>query len=827
MVNHQFNIFFSWQTDIEGNRTIIRKSIKKACEKLNKNYGYDINIDEATRGMPGAPNIEEAVKGKIESCDVFIADISPITKFGDKQIPNPNVLFELGYAMRCVEVARVILVAKKDDYKDCELPFDINHQRIGKFDGQNCDLDFEIGESIKYVLDNGKFQYVRFFNDLHLKQNVNIGKYLPDVFLEDSEFKECLRYFVSPFTFYPKLYHEAEKLNFDYYNQACALKGRNILNFSVTGFSDKLPLPGFSDATKQLNSLLAYLGGKIFELEQQHSNSAYFAQRKIKKIAKGVEYLQKKICLIKGKAGQGKTNLVCDLVENVILKRHIPFVYLNGNEIDANNIGNTIVHSLYPEENYSLGDMLNYIQRFCAQQNKPLIIIVDGLNEHGDPALLKANLQLIINALMQYDFIRFIFTCRTEYYNANFSDLLQSFQNEVVEYESYSHISEDECETLIDNYCNYFNITANFTDDLKREFQDNLLLLRIYCETYKNQNVGFVNHIKKDAMFLKYFEEMQKSLASSLKSIRKEDISLFMRTLVQLMLEKDAFSNISILDILQMLSPDQKEIFYQFLDANILIKRELNESLFGEESISFTFDEFRDFMISHYLVDTIYDINRPDTFIEYVSRFTAENHILREGLTCFLYCYSKENKQSVFELLKKQDWYKESFIKYIWEIDEKHVNDDDISLLKKMIVSNPKIAKRLIYNGRLNTNHYRKINVDLLVEILTQFDDKELEIFLDTAWPDTDGDRIFQTRESTRERFISSIESWIKEIDISQKEYWYKILMPVVFLSPFSWNAKDLLRESIQLDQAKISAQLQYISKETKSQKIKNMIDSL
>lgn len=827
MVNHQFNIFFSWQTDIEGNRTIIRNSIKKACEKLNKNYGYDINIDEATRGVPGAPNIEEVVKSKIESCDVFIADISPITKFGDKQIPNSNVLLELGRAMECMEVARVILVAKKDDYKDCELPFDINHQRIGKFDGQNCDLDFEIGESIKYVLDNGKLQYVRFFNDLHLKQNVNIGKYLPDVFLEDSEFKECLRYFVSPYSFYSKLYKETDRLNFNYFNHVCKLKGKNIFEFSVSSFPDRLQQSVFSDVAKQVNNMVSYLDAKISELKQYRSNSANFARYKVEDISNKYKYINKRICLIKGKAGQGKTNLVCDLVENVILKRHIPFVYLNGNEIDVNNIGNTIVHSLYPEENYSLGDMLNYIQRFCAQQNKPLIIIVDGLNEHGNPALLKANLQQIINALMQYDFIRFIFTCRTEYYNANFSDLLQSFQNEVVVYESYSHISEDECETLIDNYCNYFNITANFTDDLKREFQDNLLLLRIYCETYKNQNVGFVNHIKKDAMFLKYFEEMQKSLASSLKSIRKEDISLFMRTLVQLMLEKDAYSNISILDILQKLSPGQEEIFYQFLDANILIKRELNESLFGGESISFTFDEFRDFMISHYLVDTIYDINRPDTFIEYVSRFTVKNHILREGLTCFLFCYAKEHNQSVFEILKKQDWYDETFIKYIWEIDERYVDAEDIDSLKKIILKSPKKANKLIFNDRINTNRYKKININILHEILVEFNDEELEEFLDTAWPDNDDDYIFRAHESKRERFVSIIESEVKEIDLQQKKCWYNILIPIIFLAPFSWNAEFLLKESIPLKRQEVSILLQDIQNKTKSRKVKVMIDSL
>ena len=81
-----------------------------------------------------------------------------------------------------------------------------------------------IKSSIEYVLNNGKFQYSRLFNDSHLKQNKSIGKYLPDVFLEDSSFKENLRCFVHPFFMYQKIYKETVKLNFNYYNHVCKLK---------------------------------------------------------------------------------------------------------------------------------------------------------------------------------------------------------------------------------------------------------------------------------------------------------------------------------------------------------------------------------------------------------------------------------------------------------------------------------------------------------------------------------------------------------------------------------------------------------------------------
>lgn len=831
MTDLQFNIFFSWQSDIEGNRSIIRKGIKDACEKLTQSNGYEINIDEATRDIPGSPTIEKTVMDKIEKCDVYIADITPITQSNGKQIPNPNVLIELGYALKCIELARIIIVAKKGDYKDNELPFDINHNRLGKFDDKQCNLDFEIEESIKYVLDNGKFQYIRFFSDLHLRQNISIRKYLPDVFMEAREYKEHMRCFVSPYIFYRKLYREAEKLNFDYYNQVCELKNRDTFDFSVSMFPDNLNGLDFTDARKRVENIIGYLKCKVSELEERRNNSSYYAKRKIENVVKGLEFCNKRICLIKGKAGQGKTNLVCDLVENVLLTRNIPFIYLNGNEIDTNNVGDTMVKSLYPEEKYSLGDMLRYVQRFCDQQHKPLIIVIDGLNEHGNSALLKVSLQNLINILLGYDFVRIIVTCRTEYYYENYNDLFSTCQNEVIEYESYSHLDEQDCNILISNYCDYFSINASFTREIRRDFGENLLLLRIFCEAYENQDVGLITHIRKDNLFLSYYQAMRGSLAVSLQNngiqVNKSDISFFINVLVELMLEKESFSNIPINDILGKLTPEQRTIFYQFLDSNILIKRELGDCVFNNEVVGFTYDEFRDFMISHYLIDRVFDANHPDILKNKVLQYTSSNHILSEGLTCFMYCYSKEHNPNVLNVLKEQDWYNNTFIKYIWEIDEAYIDDEDIVLLKEFVLTSPKLANRLISYGRLNTNRYKKIGINLLMDILVEFSDVQLERFLYDAWTPDDSDFIFGNKSNTRDDFIKFIETQLQDTTFLKNDYWYNILIPIVFLAPFSWNAKWLFIETYNQHQMPVQLFLNKIKTTTNSNKLKTFIETL
>ena len=58
------------------------------------------------------------------------------------------------------------------------------------------------------------------------------------------------------------------------------------------------------------------------------SNESYLNSTKSKRRIEDLSYLISRICLLTGEAGQGKTNFICDYVQNVLLKRHIPFIYI-------------------------------------------------------------------------------------------------------------------------------------------------------------------------------------------------------------------------------------------------------------------------------------------------------------------------------------------------------------------------------------------------------------------------------------------------------------------------------------------------------------------
>ena len=135
-------VFYSWQSDLPSSvsKSLIKRSLDQAANKLNEDHNYRVRvtIDDATRNMPGSPNIADAIFSKIRLADVFVCDLTKITTFEiegqTRNFCNPNVAIELGYAVRVLGWDRII-VAFNEDYGKVpdDLPFDVHGQRITRY----------------------------------------------------------------------------------------------------------------------------------------------------------------------------------------------------------------------------------------------------------------------------------------------------------------------------------------------------------------------------------------------------------------------------------------------------------------------------------------------------------------------------------------------------------------------------------------------------------------------------------------------------------------------------------------------------------------------
>ncbi|CAG2535059.1 hypothetical protein MAR621_00173 [Maribacter dokdonensis] len=163
-MKNNFTIFYSWQSDLTGksNRNLINNCLEKAIKELKKNsqneFHLEINLDRDTRNKSGSPSISKTIFDKINTSDVFIADVSIINNnlynkaFKSRLTPNPNVLIELGYAINLLGWERIICVNNLKYGKNEILPFDIRGHRITSYDSQNPQSKKQLQSTLKSAI---------------------------------------------------------------------------------------------------------------------------------------------------------------------------------------------------------------------------------------------------------------------------------------------------------------------------------------------------------------------------------------------------------------------------------------------------------------------------------------------------------------------------------------------------------------------------------------------------------------------------------------------------------------------------------------------------
>jgi hypothetical protein len=131
-------VFYAWQSDRHQNahRFLIRDALRLAIERLNSNAEVqsarraEAELDHDTKGETGTPAIARTIMRKIRHATAFVADVTFVADYSatdgrPKRTPNPNVMIELGVAVRRPGWSRILLVMNSAWGKPEDLPFDI------------------------------------------------------------------------------------------------------------------------------------------------------------------------------------------------------------------------------------------------------------------------------------------------------------------------------------------------------------------------------------------------------------------------------------------------------------------------------------------------------------------------------------------------------------------------------------------------------------------------------------------------------------------------------------------------------------------------------
>jgi len=600
-----------------------------------------------------------------------------------------------------------------------------------------------------------------------LEKQISTEKYIPQTFIEADELKDNLRCFISPCTFYPKLFTETLNLTFNHLNRINKINNRQLFEFDFSKYLINETELNISKILDISVDAISYLNVKHEELEKQSTNLSYAFKRKIESKRKSFEFFNYKALMLNDNAGQGKTNLLCDLIENVTTKRKIPAIFLSGYEIDANNISGSISKRIFPNDNFTFNEILESIENKIGDEH--LIIVIDGINENPNPSLFSQNLELFIQSLIGNEFVKIILTCRSEYFKNNFENLINSsYHKEIKLIEGLnSRLNEQQRERLLYTYFHFFDIKIDsISEEIEKQLSNNFLLLRIFSEVNKGKHLPSVNHIFKSNLFIEYYklkvDQINKRIIDNddFKIKGKFDIRNFIENIASYMIEHHEFHNIPINEIIN--DDNNREIYIRFLDENIILKKDLpqsEDSIFSDsEVINFTYDEFRDFIISDYLLNHTYKASK-DNFKDFISKNLVKASPILEGCSIFLYSLSRKTRNDeIKEFIKSQEWYNSAFLSVIFSTPDSEINDIDRNQLKQIFTSNQSVSEKIIIElayHRYNTAKYQNLNINLLFEIFDELSEKEFEEFA----------------FSTYRGYGNSIKSFVEQLEMFLEDF--------------------------------------------------------
>lgn len=146
----RYKVFYSWQSELPDmvNLKLIRNALNQAANSITAEHDLNLHvvIDEATREVPGSPNIAGSIFTKIKDADVFVCDLTKVAEMNNhmgetRKFCNPNVAIELGYAVRVLGWNRIIIVFNEGcGTVPDDLPFDARGHRTATY---LCKAEFD------------------------------------------------------------------------------------------------------------------------------------------------------------------------------------------------------------------------------------------------------------------------------------------------------------------------------------------------------------------------------------------------------------------------------------------------------------------------------------------------------------------------------------------------------------------------------------------------------------------------------------------------------------------------------------------------------------
>jgi len=565
-----------------------------------------------------------------------------------------------------------------------------------------------------------------------IQANKNSKKYIPEIYIPEVKLKKLCRFFVDKeYADNKLLFNINHYFSSDYIDKISQLEvvfkdGKRISYLNDCDIRSELEAriisPSLIDVVvRKLNNFVklssgfgyggnsVYLEGRevpYYEVHAKYQNSLGFT---VDNDLFNHSLSDKKYFFIVKDAGQGKTNFLCDFCENVLAKRRIPTIYINVNQLTG-TLWNKIKDHLSFSLNTDFHNAFTLLKEYCEVTAKKLIIVIDGLNEKNNLPVFRNEVLELYRNIEEFNFVKIIATSRNLAYDSFFKDFKdESFGSLIFEnIESYEHIygrKDDEFRNKVfEKYKAYFNFTCYISKSAKNRLTNDLLLLRLFSEVYENNSDSIVNDIYLFELFNDYIKKRSKELLLRGKIKRTDDLNDVLKKIASVLIETREVNAFSYSGF----TSEEKDLIDTIVEEDILIKTNESKNDFGvfnNSTFCFTYDEYRDYLIS--LVLLKYTEDEFKKMLEYMD----QNSERFDGVLKYLFIVCKTYQNSKMSFIESTINYNKIYSNNIFSVKDEALNEEDIALINHSM-HDPKMKWIFSYIcRRLDTQSYKKLSI--------------------------------------------------------------------------------------------------------------------
>lgn len=573
------------------------------------------------------------------------------------------------------------------------------------------------------------------YTEMQLSKNLQSKKYIPSIFVEEGDYKEKTRYFAEPFLFVTKTLKEIMQLDFREINAVMKEEANEIdfnsLNVSVTVDNiDEVTL----DLTEKIHMAIdnirlleeriherEVVWAEFYNIKQNLLNSSIrFAMGEW---AENLEYASKKYLLITKAAGQGKTNFLCDFTNNFLIRKGYLVLYYNAYQFNQSPM--LYIHKqLTMNEKYSMEYVHKILLREWERTKRSVMIIIDGLNENTFIENFGQCMRDFLEECQQYPYIKVIMSTRNELFQERFGVIEEGSYQESYKKMDMWRTGDDFKNRIFRGYMQYFDISIRPNALSQRAYDlltDDVLLLRFFCEVNEHQQQIYLYDVYKYEVFQQYIKKKAKEYHGNEVVLNQNNI-LFMLLdkIVRYMIEKKEFFHVPV----SVFTQEEERILIKMLENEVIFKDEqvIKSGILEKKSmtISFTFDEFRDFCITNYLLE---HFSKEDVFMQFWKGMRENNLTIREGVQKYVFYLSRTKYQKdLGPIVEKVPEYDELYWLYIWGVQDDYLSYEDVAKWKEQVLQHGSYGRRVVNYllMRYDCDCFHNLNIKILFELMDE-----------------------------------------------------------------------------------------------------------